>query len=103
MFSVAYLNQLRLVELERIVRHFPPGARVLELGAGTGVQALELSRRGFDITALDLGMSQYAADHVFPVLSYDGRNLPFPEASFDSCFPRMFSSTSPTSRRCIPR
>ncbi len=34
-----------------------PGARILDLGCGVGRQALELSRRGYDVTALDVSES----------------------------------------------
>jgi len=36
MFSMAQLDGLRGAEVERVVAWSPPGARVLELGAGTG-------------------------------------------------------------------
>ena len=39
--------------LERIVRHLPAAARVLELGAGSGRDAAVLLGRGLDVTALD--------------------------------------------------
>jgi SAM-dependent methyltransferase len=42
-------------ELERVVAEVPirPG-RALELGCGTGANAVWLARQGFDVTALDL-------------------------------------------------
>ena len=52
MFSVEFLNLLRTWEIEDIARRLPPGARVLELGAGTGRQALELRKRGFEVEAI---------------------------------------------------
>ena len=62
---------------------FPSGARVLELGAGTGMQALELRRRGFNVTAIELANSSYAAHRVFPVVDYDGATIPLSDSSID--------------------
>lgn len=86
MFNVDFLNELRAREIERIVAFFPPGARVLEIGAGTGKQAQEMQRRGFIMTAVEIPSSNYAADRVFPIVDFDGRTLPFPDASFDVVF-----------------
>ncbi len=38
----------------------PPGARVLEIGAGTGIATAELVRRGLHVTALEPGASMAA-------------------------------------------
>ncbi|WP_295392833.1 class I SAM-dependent methyltransferase [uncultured Thiodictyon sp.] len=86
MFSIEHLHTLRAHELEQIVAQFPPGANILEIGAGTGAQAQELSRRGFQVTAIDLPQSRYSADRVYPVIDYDGRSLPCADASFDVVF-----------------
>ena len=83
MFSVEHLNKLRSYEIERVVRHLAPGARVLEIGAGTGQQAAALAARGFKVTAIELESSNYAAARVFDVVDYDGRRIPFPDKSFD--------------------
>src|SRR5262249_53849918 len=85
-FSHQYLDEIRMLELEIIMPLFPPGARVLELGAGTGRQALELSRRGFQVTAINLAASAYAAHRVFPITDYDGTTIPLPDASVDVVF-----------------
>ena len=77
---------LRLAGLDGIARQVPPGARILELGAGTGVQALDLTRRGFDAATIDLSSSQYADDQMFPARAYDGRRIPFADSSFDVVF-----------------
>ncbi|SRR5579875_96447 len=84
MFSIAHLNDLRAAELDVIVPHLPPGGRVLEIGAGTGQQALLLLHRGFDVAAVDLAGSAYADARVFPVIEYDGIQFPFPDASFNA-------------------
>lgn len=86
MLSPEHLNLLRRAELETVLPKLRPHARVLEIGAGTGQQALELSRRGFDVAAVDLPGSTYAAERVFPIVDYDGARLPFADASFDAVF-----------------
>jgi SAM-dependent methyltransferase len=86
MFSIDHLNLLRLAELERVVPKFRPGARILEIGAGTGQQALELSRHGFDVAAVEVPASVYAGDRLYPIIDYDGTRLPFSDASFDAVF-----------------
>jgi hypothetical protein len=79
MFDVAFLDQLRAYELDRVCKYFPRGARILEIGAGTGAQANELSKRGYDVAAIEIGASPYQATH-FPVQPYDGRTqTEFPE------------------------
>lgn len=86
MFSVTHLNSLRKAEIDKISAFFKPGARILELGAGTGEQALELKRRGFDVTAIELADSNYAGNRLFPIIDYDGRHIPLPDASVDVVF-----------------
>jgi SAM-dependent methyltransferase len=86
MFCINHLNALRASEIEDILTRFPPGARILELGAGTGRQALEISRRGFEVEAIEIGSSNYAEVRLFPIVDYDGRNIPFPDNSFDVVF-----------------
>jgi SAM-dependent methyltransferase len=85
-FSHQYLDEIRMLELEIVLPLFPPSARVLEVGGGTGRQALELSRRGFDVTAIDLTSSSYAAHRVFPIVDYDGTTIPLSDASMDLVF-----------------
>jgi SAM-dependent methyltransferase len=48
--------------LQGITKHLAPGARVLELGAGSGRDAAWLLARGFDVIALD--GSQAMAEHA---------------------------------------
>ncbi len=86
MFSIDFLNQLRDAEIERVAGLFPRGARVLEIGAGTGRQAADLKRRGFEVEAIEIPDSNYAGSRVFPITDYDGRHVPFPDASFDLIF-----------------
>ncbi len=81
-----------------LVRHFPPTAeppRVLDLGCGPGVSALEVARRlpeaqviGLDITAAMLRQAQrYAARDGLagriPWIQADAARLPFASSSLD--------------------
>jgi SAM-dependent methyltransferase len=84
--DLQHLERLRLQELEGVIGQLRPGDRVLEIGAGSGFQARALAARGFEVEAIDLAHSPYAAARVFPVRDYDGRTLPFPDASFDLIF-----------------
>ena len=86
MQSLEHLDAIRAAEIARIVPFFSPGARILEIGAGTGKQALELKRRGFEVTAIEIAESGYAAHRVFPIKDYDGRTIPMPDASVDIVF-----------------
>lgn len=86
MFSPELLHDLREWEIARIVSYFPPGARILELGAGTGQQALALSQHGFQVDAIELPDSLYAGLRVFPIKDYDGFTIPFAEQTFDVVF-----------------
>jgi SAM-dependent methyltransferase len=86
MFSITYLSTLRRAELDSTMSLFPPHSRVLEIGAGTGDQAAALKSHDFDVVAVDLTGSYYSQVRVFPVLDYDGRTLPFSDASFDVVF-----------------
>src|SRR5436309_5227023 len=86
MFSLEQLDAIRTAEIEKIASFFPPKARVLEIGAGTGQQASELARRGFDVIAIEISNSSYAAHRVFPITDYDGSSIPLPDSTFDIVF-----------------
>jgi SAM-dependent methyltransferase len=85
-FSIEHLHTLRTAEIDKIVTFFRPGALVLEVGAGTGHQALDLSERGINITAIEIPDSNYAQARVFSIIDYDGHHIPFDDASFDIVF-----------------
>lgn len=86
MLSFAHIEALRRTELELATPFFPPRGSVLEIGAGTGQQAVELTRRGFRVSAVEVVGSVYAGARVFPILDYDGSTLPFPDGAFDVVF-----------------
>jgi ubiquinone/menaquinone biosynthesis C-methylase UbiE len=86
LFNLEHLDSLRRAEICKIVTHFRAGARILELGAGTGQQAQELSNLGFAIDAIEIPSSNYADTRRFPIVEYDGLHIPFPDDSFDIVF-----------------
>ncbi len=47
-------SELRRTSVEKLVRLFHPGERVLELGCGTGLETLRLGERGIRIVATDI-------------------------------------------------
>jgi ubiquinone/menaquinone biosynthesis C-methylase UbiE len=79
-------HQVRQHEIAYLAGYFPAGSSILEVGAGTGEQARELTRRGFSVKAIDVPTSEYGMHRVFDVQDYDGRRIPFPDASFDIVF-----------------
>lgn len=90
MSDLDLLRNLRLLELDAALEHFPQPVgrevRVLELGAGAGWQANRLEQLGYRVSAIDVAHSAYREDRVFPVQTYDGRELPFDDRTFDVVF-----------------
>ena len=84
--SLEHLESVRRFELEFALHSFPDSGRILEIGAGTGWQAKALQVRGLDVDAIDLSISHYKDDRVFPVVDYDGHNIPFSDDTFDMVF-----------------
>lgn len=86
MFNVDFLHVIREFEYKKIIDRFNPGARVLEIGGGTGYQAKRLNEDGYSVESIDIPDSNYAGQHEFPVKPYDGRNIPFPDRYFEIIF-----------------
>ncbi len=65
-------------------------ARIVDIGCGTGRHAIEMTRRGYNVTGVDLSESQLAHARAkaaalklsIPFLKQDARALPF-EKEFD--------------------
>lgn len=81
-----HLKIIRQYELQQALQYFPTSGHILEIGAGAGWQAQWLSNRGYEVTATDIPESRYLQNKVFPIILYDGINLPFPDSSFDIIF-----------------
>src|SRR5262249_55644689 len=75
----------------RVAERARPGSAVLEVAPGPGYVAIELARRGYAVTALDISRSfvriarQNAAEAGVAVDVRHGNaaRMPFPDASFD--------------------
>ncbi|WP_187471243.1 class I SAM-dependent methyltransferase [Luteimonas viscosa] len=87
--DLEHIHAIRDRELESIcnlIRRFKPSAQpldVLDVGAGSGRQAAGLAALGHRVSAVDIDTSAYADSACYPISIYDGRNLPFADASFD--------------------
>lgn len=86
MFNIEFLHVIREFEYQKIIRRFATGVRILEIGGGTGYQAKRLTGDGFIVESIDIPDSNYAGQLEFPVQPYDGRNIPFPDGSFNVVF-----------------
>ncbi len=86
MFNIEFLHVIREFEYKVIAKRLLPGARILEIGGGTGYQASQLAADGYDVASIDVMDSVYVDKQDFPVQAYDGRNFPFPDSSFDIVF-----------------
>jgi SAM-dependent methyltransferase len=49
----AIVQRMRAALLEALTRRLPPGARLLDLGCGTGIDAAHLAARGYTVVAID--------------------------------------------------
>ena len=81
-----WLHDLRAVEVELLLARYRSSIvdkRLLEIGSGTGFQLRELRKHCRQCIGVDLQSSVALTSRVADVLVYDGRNLPFRDASFD--------------------
>lgn len=61
-----HLTRMRNKVYSHVMRYVPPGARILELNAGTGTDAVQLAQRGYSVHATDIapGMLKRLRDKV---------------------------------------
>lgn len=97
-------------------RHLPawiasmrPGARVLEVGCGIGLDSAQMIRHGLRVTATDLTLigastafrraqeQGWKADY----LCADGESLPFPDQTFDFVYSFGVLHHAPDTERCV--
>lgn len=106
--SAGRLERLRTWEI--LGRHLPaPPARVLDVGGGTGVYALPLAARGYDVRLIDavplhvdraLALSRASAAPLTSATVGDARALDLPDASVDAVilFGPLYHLTSRSDR-----
>ncbi|MFF2143419.1 class I SAM-dependent methyltransferase [Kitasatospora sp. NPDC058190] len=92
-------------ELERLWGRSLKGARVLDVGAGTGIATRLLAARGADVIAVEpyAGMAAQfrAASPQLPLVRGNGDDLPFHDDSADLiCYAQAFHWTRP--ERSVP-
>lgn len=86
MNNLEHLENIRVHELNCVLPYFNPPGKVLELGAGSGWQAKKIEALGNTVSAIDLKESSYANDRIFPVIDYNGKDIPFDDNTFDYVF-----------------
>lgn len=86
-------RELRARVHQRLEKHFTAGQHVLEMGCGTGEDALHLAQRGVRVTATDASAAMLAAARAKteeqPLIHFeqlDLNKLPAEFASFDGAF-----------------
>jgi SAM-dependent methyltransferase len=81
----AWVEGVDVELLEELLAPLGPGARVLDVGCGTGWLAARLAQRGWRVTGLDpsAAMLERAAARL-PVVRGDGLRLPFADGAFDA-------------------
>lgn len=90
--QIEYLKLIRLYELEKVLNIIDKEKgkgdkiKILEIGAGAGWQAKKMFECGYSVEAIDIAQSNYLEQRVWEVKNYDGRNIPFPDYSFDVVF-----------------
>ena len=77
---------IRTEEFNLIRRFFQPGMNVLEIGGGNGYQASLIARTGAVVESIDVAEPPAGVETYFPVRTYDGQILPYPDQSFDIVF-----------------
>jgi len=80
-------SSARLIDAFVKLTGLPPGARVIDLGCGSGTFTALLARAGFDCVGLDISAKLVAVGRrKHPQIEFvagDIERLPFPAASFD--------------------
>ncbi len=79
--NIQHKITLRAIELAQ----WPKGARILDLGCGSGFSMEVLDSKGYKSVGIDISdkMLQFAKESGFDVRKADARELPFEDESFD--------------------
>src|SRR5258708_1082489 len=83
------MNAVRTQGIHRILQTHSElfaGKDLLEIGSGTGAQLLVLREMCKSATGIEIAGGLYGRDALTEIGQYDGRRMPFPDASFDVIF-----------------
>jgi ubiquinone/menaquinone biosynthesis C-methylase UbiE len=98
-------SNLRLISTCTRLAKWQPGARVADLGCGSGVFTNLLHRRGFAAVGLDLSSRLVALGQAkYPDVTFlegDVEHLPFPDASLDGILLSGLLHHLPDPARCV--
>ncbi len=102
-----HLTRMRNKVYDHVVRVVPPGARILELNAGTGTDAVQLARRGYRVHATDVapGMLERLQNKVRELdlssqITFERRSFLALEAVSGAPFDAVFSDLG--GLNCVP-
>jgi SAM-dependent methyltransferase len=88
-------RRMRRISIEVLISTFPPGARLLDIGAGTGTEALQLVARGHRVVAVDESRSMLERLRA-KVPGLEAHQLRAGELHrLDDCFDGAYSSFGP--------
>ena len=78
------LKLIREAELETITDRFADkNKNLLEIGSGTGEQLKQLSNFYCTVKGIEIGASNYSLHRVFPIIEYNGIDIPFENNTFE--------------------
>jgi len=84
--GATHLRRIRLAELELIRPWLPTPGKILEIGAGDGLQAGTMQTWGHEVTAIDIADRPRPLTIHHPVLDYDGSHIPTATDEFNAAF-----------------
>jgi SAM-dependent methyltransferase len=81
-----HVRDIRYGDIDALRSHFSSDARVLEIGGGNGFQASVVASWGCIVDSIDVHESARSEPSFYPVRVYDGKHIPFSDATFDIAY-----------------